>query len=68
MAAGTEQHGHMSEHADNGEGNGGNALCVQHVWIVPAIGVAEDVACLSAVTSVRRQLINKYKIKENIHL
>lgn len=60
MAAYTEQHSHVSEHADGGEGNRGNALCVQHVWIIPAIGVAEDVACLSAVTSVRRQLINQY--------
>lgn len=63
MAAGTKQHGHVSEHADNDEGNRGNALCVQHVWIVPAIGVTKDVACLSAVTTVKRQLINKYKSK-----
>ncbi len=66
MAAGTEQHGHMSEHADNGEGNRRNALGVQHVRIVPPTGIAEDVASLSAVTSVRRQLINKEKLKENI--
>lgn len=63
MAACTEQHSHVCKHADNGEGNRGKALCVQHVWIIPATGVAKDVASLSAVTSVKRQFINKYKLK-----
>lgn len=55
LAAGTKQHGHVSEHANDGERNGRNALGVQHVWIVSTSGVTEDVACLSAVTSVSRQ-------------
>lgn len=28
MAAVTEQHGHVSEHAENSEGNRGNVFCV----------------------------------------
>lgn len=55
VAAGTEQHGHVGEHADYGKGNRGNALCVQHVWIVPTPGVAKDVSWLSAVTPIGRQ-------------
>lgn len=53
VVVGTEQHGHVSEHADDGEGHRGHALGVQHVWIVPATGVPEDVTCLSAVTPVK---------------
>lgn len=60
MAACTEQHGHVCEHADSGKRNWGTVLCVQHVRIIPATGVAEDVASLSAVTSVRRGLIDIY--------
>lgn len=52
-AVGTQEHGHVIEHAGHGEGNRGHALGVQHVWIVPASVVTEDVTCLSAVTSVR---------------
>jgi len=55
VAAGTEQHCHVSEHPDNGEGNRGHALCVHHVWIVPACWVTKDVASLSAVTPGRRK-------------
>lgn len=51
----TKQHGHVSEHAHRVEGNGGNALCVQHVCIVPAVWVSKDVPCLRAVASVGRQ-------------
>lgn len=51
----TEEHGHVCKHADCGEGNRGNALCVQHVCIVPSIWVSKDVSCLCAVASVRRQ-------------
>lgn len=58
----TEQHGHMSKHADCGERDWGNALCVQHVRIVPAIWVPEDVSCLCVVASVRRQSRNHYKM------
>lgn len=58
MAAGTKQHGHVSEHADNGEGNRGHALCVQHVRIVSTTGITKDVACLSAVTPFRRAIMN----------
>lgn len=62
MAPCTEQHGHMSKHADCGEGKCGNALCVQHVRIVPAIWVPEDVSCLCVVASVRSQCRNNYKL------
>lgn len=63
LAADTKQHGHVGEHADNDEGNRGNALCVQHVWIVPAMGVTQDVALLSTVTTIRRQQASKYTKK-----
>lgn len=66
MAPCTEQHGHMSKHADCGERNWGNALCVQHVRIVPAIWVPEDVSCLCAVASIRRQCRNHSKLNLEI--
>lgn len=67
MAPCTEQHGHMSKHADCAERNWGNALCVQHVCIVPAIWVPEDVSRLCAVASVRRQSRNNYKLNLEIY-
>lgn len=51
----TEQHGHVSKHAHCGEGNKGNALCVQHVCIAPAIWVSKDVSRLCAVASAQKQ-------------
>lgn len=53
VAPGAEQQSHVSQHADESKGNRGEALGVLHVCIVPAVGVSEDMACLSAVTSVR---------------
>lgn len=53
MAPGAEQQGHVRQHADDSKRNGGDALGVQHVWIVPAFRISEDVAFLRAVTSVR---------------
>lgn len=67
MAACTQKHSHVCKHADNGEGNRGKALCVHHVWIIPAPGITKDVASLSAVTSVKRQLINKLNFKKTIY-
>lgn len=43
IGAGTKQHGHVSQHADNCEGNWGKTFCVQHVRIVSSAGVAQDV-------------------------
>lgn len=59
MAAGTEQHGHVSEHANNSKRNRGDTLCVEHVRIVPATGVTEYMACLSPVTMSVRQAMHK---------
>lgn len=53
VAPSTEQQSHVGQHADDSKGNRGEALGVQHVCIVPAFGVSEDMACLSAVASVR---------------
>lgn len=52
--AAPKQHGHVCEEADQVEGHRGHVLGVQHVWIVPASRVAQDVAGLGAVTSALR--------------
>lgn len=58
MVAGSQQHGHVIEHADDAEGNWRDVFRVQHVWIVSATGVTKDVAWLGAVTPVERQPIH----------
>lgn len=49
VMAEAEQHGHMSEHAQSGEGNRRKALCVHHVGIVPVPGVSKNMAWLSPI-------------------
>lgn len=48
-----EQQSDVSPHADDSKGDGRDALGVQHVCIVPACGVSEDMACFGAVASVQ---------------
>ena len=47
--AGSEQHGHVGEHAHQGEGHQRHVLGVQGVGVVPAHRVTEDMARLRAV-------------------
>lgn len=59
----TKQHGHVCEHPDNDEGNMGNTLRVQHVWIVSAHGVAKDVARQRTSATAKGKSILGYELR-----